>query len=140
MNWGTKIFLSLGVFMFCIIGAGIYMVSHDTDTLEDTDYYEQGLNYDQVYNKKSNVVKHHVEPVIKVNQDTLYIQFANVANSGNLIFKRPSDRNIDLQLPFETKTGLYQLPISTLKKGAWNLEIVWKSGGLEFLADHQLHL
>lgn len=140
MNWGTKIFLSLGLFMLCIIGAGIYMVSHDNDTLEDTDYYEQGLNYDQVYNKKSNVVKHKAEPVIKINQDTLYIQFANVANSGNLIFKRPSDRSIDLQLPFETNTGVYQLPISTLKKGAWNLEIVWKSEGLEFLTDQQLHL
>lgn len=140
MNWGTKIFLSLGVFMLCIIGAGIYMVSHDTDTLEETDYYEQGLNYDQVYNKKSNVAKHKAEPVIKINHDTLYIQFATVANSGNLIFKRPSDRSIDLQLPFETNTGVYQLPISTLKKGAWNLEIVWKSEGLEFLTDQQLHL
>jgi hypothetical protein len=140
MNWGSKIFLSLGVFMFCIVSAGIYMVSHDTDTLEDTDYYEQGLNYDQVYNKKENVVTHQAKPIVKISQDTLYIEFVHAANKGNLIFKRPSDSSIDLQLPFETNSTLYQLPISSLTKGTWNLEIIWKSGGLDFLTDQQLHL
>ncbi|MEJ5090654.1 hypothetical protein GEO21_11480 [Sphingobacterium faecium] len=140
MNWGNKIFLSLGVFMLCIVSAGIYMVSHDTDTLEDTDYYEQGLNYDQVYNKKENVVTYQAKPIVKISQDTLYIEFVHVANKGNLIFKRPSDSSIDLQLPFETNSTLYQLPISSLKKGTWNLEIIWKSGGLDFLTDQQLHL
>ncbi|MNL49441.1 hypothetical protein D3C87_1723760 [compost metagenome] len=116
------------------------MVSHDTDTLEDTDYYEQGLNYDQVYNKKENVVTYQAKPIVKISQDTLYIEFVHVANKGNLIFKRPSDSSIDLQLPFETNSTLYQLPISSLKKGTWNLEIIWKSGGLDFLTDQQLHL
>ncbi|UIR56617.1 FixH family protein [Sphingobacterium sp. SRCM116780] len=140
MNWGYKIFLSLGLFMLCIVGAGIYMVSRDTDTLEDTDYYEQGLHYDDVYTKRSNVVAHEAKPIITVENDTLYIQFVDAPNQGKLIFKRPSDGTQDMELPFQTMTSKFQLPVTTLKKGRWHLEIVWKNAELDFSTDQQLNL
>ena len=71
MNWGTKIFLTLAVFMLCIVGAGIYMVSHDSDSLEEDDYYEQGLNYDQAYEKKQNQFKMKEKTTKQNIQDTI---------------------------------------------------------------------
>ncbi|AIM36200.1 FixH family protein [Sphingobacterium sp. SG20118] len=140
MNWGNKIFISLGVFMLGIILTGIYMVSRDSDSLEDMDYYEQGLNYNQIYDKKINAIDQHAKPSLKVDRDTLYIKFVKPENKGKLLFKRPSDRSKDLELPFETRANVYQLPLSSFKKGAWKLEIIWSNGGMEFLTDHQVHL
>lgn len=140
MNWGNKIFISLGVFMIGIILTGIYMVSRDSDSLEDMDYYEQGLNYNQIYDKKINAIDQHAKPSLKVDRDTLYIKFVKPENKGKLLFKRPSDRSKDLELPFETRANVYQLPLSSFKKGAWKLEIIWSNGGMEFLTDHQVHL
>lgn len=137
MNWGFKIFFSLGFFMICIVCAGIYMVSQDTDTLIDEDYYEKGLNYDEVFEKKQNVISHQAKPTIKVERDTLYIEFTKNANRGKLIFKKPSDGSLDMELPFQTKSHSYQLPLQSLKKGAWNLEIVWEQDGSAYVADHQ---
>lgn len=48
MNWGVKIVIALALFMALIVSFGIYMVSNDTDSLVAEDYYERGLNYDQL--------------------------------------------------------------------------------------------
>jgi len=48
MNWGTKIVIALASFMALIVSFGVYMVSSDTDSLVAEDYYERGLNYDQL--------------------------------------------------------------------------------------------
>lgn len=48
MNWGTKIVIVLASFMVLIVSFGVYMVSSDTDSLVAEDYYERGLNYDQL--------------------------------------------------------------------------------------------
>jgi len=53
MNWGTKIILALALFMTLIVSFGVYMVSHDTDSLVAEDYYERGLNYDRLQQEES---------------------------------------------------------------------------------------
>lgn len=138
MNWGTKIFVSLAVFMLCIAGAGIYMVSHNSDSLEEDDYYEQGLNYDQAYEKKQNVLRMKESPAIEIKSDTLYIRFAANNNTGKLLFRKPSDNKLDKELPFHTASNLFILPISTFDKGMWNLYIDWKNGGKDFLFEQNV--
>ena len=46
MNWGLKIVIGLATFIVFIVSMGIYMVSKDTDSLVDNDYYEKSLSYD----------------------------------------------------------------------------------------------
>ncbi len=139
MNWGYKIFLSLAVFMIAIVAAGVYMVSNDSDTLEEEDYYEQGLNYDSAYEKKKNVLDFNEEPSISVRNDTLYIVFKAENNKGKLTFRKPSDKNQDKELPFQSVSRLYQLPVSAFEKGLWNLYIDWKTDGKQFLVEKDIH-
>lgn len=138
MNWGTKIFLSLAVFMFCIVAAGFYMIAHDSDSLEEDDYYEQGLNYDQAYEKKQNVLTMKEMPTVEIRKDTLYIHFVSKINKGKLLFRKPSDNKLDRELPFQTTDKLLTLPISTFDKGMWNLYIDWKSAGKDFLFEEHI--
>ena len=139
MNWGYRIVFSLAAFMLFIIGSTIYMVSKNKDTLEEDDYYEQSLHYDETYNKKESLLHDHAKPQVRVDQDTLYIQFTTKNNSGKLNFKRPDEGNLDISIPFSTATEKFNLPISTFKKGNWNLEIDWKNGANSYLSDHSVY-
>jgi len=138
MNWGTKIFLSLAVFMLCIVGAGLYMVSHNSDSLEEDDYYEQGLNYDQAYEKKQNVLNMKETPTIELRKDTLYIHFVSKVNRGKLLFRKPSDNNLDKELPFQTTGNLFTLPISSFDKGKWHWYVDWENAGKDFLFEEHI--
>lgn len=140
MNWGYKIVFGLGAFMLFIIGAGIYMVSHDTDTLVDTDYYEKSLTYDETIHKKQNLLDDRAKPTIKVQKDTLILAFASDGNKGSLNFLRPDDRKVDVTLPFQTSTNEFKLPIKTFKRGNWNLEIDWEHAGKPYISDHAVFI
>lgn len=139
MNWGYKIVFGLGGFILFIVGLAVYMVSQNTDTLEDDDYYERGLNYDETYRKKENLSRNHAKPTIRINQDTLLIQFIAADNKGHLHFKRPDDNKLDISLPFATQGDLFKLPLTTFKKGNWNLEIDWVSAGDSYLIDQHVY-
>lgn len=126
MNWGTKIVLGLAAFMLFIMGSGIYMVSHDSDTLIEEDYYEKSLNYDEVYNRKQNLTNDDAKVAIVQQQDTLVLTFTSNGNQGEIIFKRPSDGSLDQVIPLITQTETFNVPISTFQKGNWALEINWE--------------
>ena len=103
MNWGSKIILGLGSFMLFIVVTVIYMVSKDSDTLIDENYYETSLSYDEVYNSKQNLIRDNAKPILKLESDSLIIQFIAAENSGNISFKRPSDGSLDQVIPFDVK-------------------------------------
>ena len=127
MNWGMKIVVGLAAFMIFIVSVGVYMVSRDTDTLLDDDYYEKGLTYDDVYQRKQNLVDDGAKPALKVDRDTLFITFVQYDNKGEIFFRRPSDGSLDQKIPFATSTNVFALPIASFSKGNWSLEITWES-------------
>lgn len=139
MNWGLKIVLGLAAFMIFIVGAGIYMVTKNTDTLEDEDYYEKSLSYDDVYQRKQNLLNDHARPMVNVKNDTLYIAFDQPHNRGDLFFKRPSDNTLDITLPFVADSRFYKLPVASFTKGSWRLEISWQQAGKAYSSDHNLY-
>ena len=89
MNWGTKIVLGLGTFMIFIVCAAIYMVSNDTDTLEEDDYYEKGLSYDDVYDRKQNMQDDDAKPTIQILNDTLITWQKEYRPESFLLIVRP---------------------------------------------------
>src|SRR5690554_3847479 len=100
MNWGTKIFLTLGVFMVGMVLVGVYMVTKNTDSLEYTDYYERGINFDDVFERRQNLQTHNATPGFEIKGDTLSVRFTQRGNSGDVYFKRASDASKDTQVPF----------------------------------------
>lgn len=140
MNWGTKIVFGLAAFMLFIVGSGIYMVTSDSDTLIDEDYYEKSLNYDEVYNRKQNLENDHAKPMISQIQDTLMIVFKTNINKGELSFKRPSDGSLDKVIPFYTNTEVFKLPITTFQKGNWSLEVTWENQGKKYIQTQPLFI
>lgn len=140
MNWGTKIILGLGSFMLFIIASSIYMVTKDSDSLIDEDYYENSLNYDEVYNRKQNLINDDVSTSIVQREDTLHIQFNSGDNKGELIFRRPSDGSMDRAVPFYTATNMLKLPILDLQKGNWSLELNWENSGKKYIQSQAFYI
>ena len=140
MNWGTKIVLGLGTFMIFIVCAAIYMVSNDTDTLEEDDYYEKGLSYDDVYDRKQNMQDDDAKPTIQILNDTLSIVFKSQQIKGNLNLKRPSDGSLDKVIPLFTSTNVYKLPVTTLTKGNWAMEINWEKKKKKYVDNQSIYI
>src|SRR5690606_31910354 len=111
MNWGMKIVVGMATFMLFIIGAGVYMISKDSDSLLDEDYYEKGLAYDDVYERKQNLLDDGAKPVVRLEKDTLVVVFTRPRNKGQLSFKRPSDGRQDKEIPLYTATEVFKLPV-----------------------------
>lgn len=133
MNWGTKIVVGLGTFMILIVAAAIYMVSSDTDTLIEDDYYEKGLSYDEVIDRKQNLQDDHAKPNVQLINDTLVIVFKTEQIKGSLFLRRPSDGAMDKNIPLFTSSNTFRLPISSLTKGSWILEINWENNDRKYV-------
>ncbi len=140
MNWGMKIVVGLATFMLFIVGAGIYMVTQDSDSLLDDDYYEKGLAYDEVYERKQNLVDDQAKPTVQLEKDTLAIIFRSLGIKGQLSFKRPSDGHQDKQIPLYTATEVFKLPVSSFSKGNWLLEITWENNHKAYMDTQSLYI
>lgn len=140
MNWGNKIVVGLAAFMIFIGGSVIYMVTKDSDTLIDEDYYENSLSYDEVYASKQNLINDHAKPGVLLSKDTLTITFVAPHNEGKLVFKRPSDGSLDREIPFSVKDKHYKLPISSFTKGNWVLDISWTQANTSYLHSQSLFI
>lgn len=140
MNWGVKIIIGLAAFMLFIIGSSIYMISKDSDSLIDDDYYEKGLEYDVVYDRKQNLEDDHAKPSLTIVKDTLVVSFKMLGNKGEIFFKRPSDGALDKKIPFFTDTDVFKMPISALAKGNWSLELTWKSNAKNYVDNQSLFI
>ena len=128
MNWGVKIFLTFGVCVMGFVLVGIYMVTKDTDTLEHDDYYERGINYDEVYDRRQNLQRQRAKPKLSLHADTLLIRFTAEGNSGQVYLKRASDSSRDEKIPFSVAGDVLHLPLDSLLRGMWEVDIEWKSG------------
>lgn len=140
MNWGVKIFLALAVLMTAIVCAGVYMVSKDTDTLEDGDYYEKGLMYDERYGRRQNLQEDSAQPEISTAHDTLSIRFTKGDNKGDILLRRPSDQAQDVNIPFVISGDTFRLPLNTFSRGAWQLLLEWESDGTPYYYEMNLYL
>lgn len=140
MNWGGKIIIGLGSFMLFIIVTVIYMVTKDSDTLIDENYYETSLSFDDVYISKQNLIRDNAKPILTFQNDTLIIAFSADENKGNITFKRPSDGSLDKVIPFDVKGEQFKIPISSFTKGNWSVEIFWNQGGISYMHNQALYI
>jgi len=140
MNWGTKIFITLLIFMAAAIGTGIYMVSQDHDTLIEDNYYEKGINYDSTYNQKTNVQELKAEPEISAKDNYLEIVFTENRNKGILTLQRTSDSSLDQQIPFSTEDKVLKISTDKLSSGEWKIRINWDHNNTPFLFEKDIFI
>lgn len=142
MNWGQKLVIGLASFMVFILALGAYMISRQSDdALVDKDYYQKGIDYDQEYNWKQNVLDRHMSPEIKTSGSQLVIQLKTAA-TYELQMMRPSDAHADRSLKGETlgEQHLILINKNDFKSGAWHLTLKWTNQGETYLYSRDIIL
>lgn len=139
MNWGKGIITGMIIFMIFILSMCIYMFRMPTDEY-DHQYYEKGLNFDQDFNKESQVTKDHAKPAITIGSEYCTVTFIQQAK-GTIRLIRPSSEAMDKVLPINTDNKKQVLiPIKSLVAGRWQIILEWQSLGKSYLYQQEVTL
>jgi hypothetical protein len=140
MNWGTKLILGMASFMLFIVALVLIMFNSKKDALVDTDYYEKGIQYNKVYNRKEQTKNDHAAPEVSANRDMIIIRFKDPAK-GTAALMRTSDKALDKTLPFESNmNNQVIIPAGRLKSGSWRLILEWISNDKSYLYEQEITL
>jgi hypothetical protein len=140
MNWGTKLVIVMAMFMTMIIVYVVLMMRSDPDALVDTDYYEKGINYNADYRKKMHVRQDRATPTFSLRNDSLIVVFTREA-TGNMRMIRTADSKLDQRFEIDTDTGnMFRIPVSTMARGLWKVQLDWTSMGRPYLYEKELML
>lgn len=140
MNWGTKIIIGMVTFMVFIVALVLIMFNSRKDALVENDYYEKGINYNEVYNRKELAHTDHVLPEISVTGKYILLTFKEKAN-GTLALMRTADKTMDRSIKFDTNIN-HQLivPLAKLNPGPWRMIVEWQSNEKSYMYEQEIIL
>lgn len=141
MNWGKKIaigylsFVALMLFMvyMCIQQKDIFLVTDD--------YYQKELAYEEVIIKKQNTAKLSSEVEISNAENGIQLDFPveSKGSKGTVTFYRPSNTNLDQNMPLVLGNGTSQLiPTNGMQKGLYVLKIDWNNNGTGYYLEQKI--
>lgn len=139
INWGTGIVLAFIIFisfiMFFVIKASTdKKYNHDLVT---DDYYKLELEFQKDIDKETNS-KNLKENISweKTNQG-LILKFPESLEqeniNGKVFLYRPSDKQLDFEIPISLSNHNLLIPDSRLLDGRWNIKVDWQYNGKLFL-------
>ena len=125
-NWGWGIFYLYSAFALTIIGIVIFISVHQADLVE-TNYYDNGTNYQKQINKISNSEKFQKEFSVERKNPMLILNYPkNLTNfvNGSVLFYCVSDSKKDFTIPISIDSAKKQyVPINTFIKGLWQAKV-----------------
>ena len=137
MNWGKGIAIGIGLFMAFILALAIYMMGQ-TPELEEKNYYEKDLRYQQEMEAKKNASS--LARPAQVTYDSLAktvvvaLQLPE-AVKGTIAFSRPSDASQDISLPLMPQDGKQVVPVGHLSAGLWRMQLNWETAGKQYQSE-----
>jgi nitrogen fixation protein FixH len=139
INWGTGIVLAFIGFMCFIL---YFVIKVNTDKkydhdLVNEDYYKLELEFQNDINKELNA-KNLLENInIKKTENGLLIAFPEdiMTNSisGKVFLYRPSNKQLDFEVPISLSGHNLLIPDKRLLDGRWNIKVDWQFNGKSYL-------
>ncbi len=145
-NWGTGIVITIIAFMAFIMYFVITMstdnsYSHDLVTEK---YYQAELNYQQEIDAEKNLNKISGKVTITNSKEGLQINlpsyFSNKKIEGKVFLYRPSNKQLDFEIPILKSNTYLLVPEQRLVGGRWNIKMVWKQNNVNYLFKKELNL
>ncbi|MBP2831482.1 FixH family protein [Aquimarina sp. U1-2] len=131
INWGTSIVLVFIGFISFVMYFVVKMNMHDKyqHDLVTKEYYKKELNFQQEMNAEKNAraLKHKVA-IQKLPQGIL-VTFPEdkdyVTISGTIYMYRPSDQQLDFQIPIALEHHKFLIPDEYIVEGRWDITVDW---------------
>ena len=144
MNWGKALAIGMAVFMVFIVVMGV-MMFRSTDSLKDDNYYEKGLQHDEMYERLQNnrSLPKSVAANFTADGKELQIAFPEVPLPilAELSLVKPDDSRQAEKARIEIQDGdssIRTIQVEQLSSGMWQLQMNWQSGEKKYYFESQL--
>lgn len=140
MNWGKGVAIVMIAFIAFITIMIVGFFQHSVD-LEENDYYQQEITYEDEITQLKNANKFEHKPVINITQSHLTVQFPAEVSFSNihLLLKRPDDETADKTYSIED-TKFFTIDKEELRNGKYNVELKYEANGDKFLQKEMIYL
>jgi hypothetical protein len=132
ISWGTGIVIGIIIFVVLSVTMTVIFMTQDVSLVSDN-YYEKSLSYQEEIDKQSRTKS--LDEQIKINfyGEVISVLFPNdylgEKISGEIYFYRPSNPDLDFNLPLKLVEGNQNIPVERLEKGFWRLKLNWTMDG-----------
>lgn len=144
MNWGKALAIGMAVFMVFIVVMGV-MMFRSTDSLEEDNYYEKGLQHDEMYERLQNNQKlpREAEATFSADGKELQIEFPQVPLPirAEILLIKPNDKRQDQKALIEIDEGgslLRIIGVEQLSSGIWQVQMNWQSAEKKYHFETQI--
>ena len=139
INWGTGLVIAMALFMGFIIIMVIMMstnegFSHDLVTEE---YYKKELAYQDEIDAEENLSDFSEEITGIKTENGWQLTFPKEIDptlvKGTVFLYRPSNKQLDFDIPIELSGTNLLIPDKSLLDGRWNITMYWKYNQKDYL-------
>ncbi|MDF4204389.1 FixH family protein [Maribacter sp. SA7] len=139
INWGTGIVIAIVAFISFIMFFVVTMTtSHDANhDLVTEEYYKAELGYQKEIDAERNASIASSQIEIKKSPEGLLVIFPDGYDDTNVkgivSLYRPSNKNLDFDLPISLSNSHLLIPDNQLLDGRWDIKVFWEHEEKEFL-------
>lgn len=145
INWGTSIVIAFGLFITFILYF-VFKVQSDSkyeNELVVEEYYKQELTFENQLEKEQNANDNSQQIRINASDEGIVIIFPTDLDltqvKGKVSFYRPSNQDLDFEVPISFSGSHLLIPKQNLVDGLWDISVDWTYGGKEFLTKKTIY-
>ena len=128
ISWGTGIVIAIIIFVVFTLATTVYLMNQKVDLVTE-DYYKKGLEYQKQIDSEERTNQYSDQISIQSDGQFVLIDFPESIQSnqvsGEILFYRPSDSELDIKIPISLSNQKQIIPVSSLKKGFWRIKLNW---------------
>jgi len=144
-NWGTGIVIAIVGFISFIMYFVITMStdkSYSHDLVTDK-YYQKELEYQQEIDAEKNASTLEKNITLNRTQEGLQIifppNFVTEKIKGKVFLYRPSNKQLDFEIPISITNTYLLVPEKRLLDGRWNITVSWSYKNKDYLFKQELN-
>ena len=144
IGWGKGIVIAIVLFISFIMYFVITMStdnSYSHDLVTDQ-YYQQELDYQQEIDAEKNANQLTEKIAIDRLEKGLKISFPSLFSpsdiKGKVFLYRPSNKQLDFEIPISISKSYLLVPEQRLVDGRWNIKILWKHKNKNYLIKKEI--
>ncbi len=137
INWGTGLAIGMALFIGFIMFFVVQILADDEHELVVDNYYEKAMMYQDEMEAENNgnKLEHNVYGE-RTDEGWLLIfpkEFDQSKITGTVSLYRPSNKNLDFEMPIQLSNSQLLIPDEKMIEGRWNTTVNWTYEGKDYL-------
>jgi nitrogen fixation protein FixH len=144
INWGTGIVIAIIGFI-CFIMYFVITMSTDKNYSHDLvteKYYQKELLFQDEIEATKNAMALEEKVIITRIKNGLKVEFPEFFNpkdiKGKVFLYRPSNKQLDFEIPISTSKPYLLVPEQRLLDGRWNMIVSWHHKNKDYLIKKEI--